>query len=481
MLNNRALANTTFLSGPDEDLATVDAYEVKDDSVINNLPKINADYLADENAGLGDELRGGLAMSVKLPINQNGLLAGASTLKDKASSSGGGLLDKAKALGTSALGAVGGIGGLTKIAAAVAGPSLMSRLGGGSLTGIPGLNSGSLTSLGSILGNGKLPASMTGAFSSPIPSNLGSFANTGSLGGLSSKLLPSQITQSYQMSSLINNVVGGSNPLNIVDKDSTSRLISGLAMGGMSSGLPGSFRSVSTLAGGDRSILASAATAAISFASKSGNIGGIRDIVSVVGKPALSSVSKSTISSVATNFKTTPSTSSNPAQQTRQDFTEVTGAFGDLDEGWMRDDRYKTDPDSGAQVVDYPVVDISLAREGNSNFCSMMQQGAVGSEGNSDLKYFSMATMFPPSSPEDELKKNFPMTYTSITTDTMPNVTTLPEPAPVGPSQDEIDAAKAAKKEEDHQKYLIWAREKNIMVNGKPFNEINGGNGYSGE
>lgn len=412
MLIDRDLSDTTFFAGPEEDLAAVDVYEVKDDAVINDTPALDVSDLVD--APDYDEEFRGFTLSEDLPEVVSKSSSGLGGLVDSVKSGAGSLFDKAKSLGSSALNAVGGLGGLAKIATSVAGPSLLNRLGSGGLTGIPGLPGGGLSSLTGLLGAKGLPSIVTSGLNLPIPNKLGTSIGFGN--GPLNNILPSQLGGAYQMSSLINNVTGGANPISIVDRDSSSRLMSTLAMGGISSGISNSFSSLLPLAGGNRSIISSAATTCMGYSSKAGNIGAMKDIVLAAGKPAIASVGFDAMCSLSRCFTSSSSQSQQPAKKVQEDFTSITDTFSEIDNSWMKD-----------TIGGMPAIDVSLAREGNEEFCSTMQKGALTTT-DPDLKYFSMVSAFPPASPEEELRKNFPLTVTNIETNTTPNVEVVNKP-----------------------------------------------------
>jgi hypothetical protein len=430
MLLDTELSDTTFFAGPDEDLATADVYNVDSDRVINNTPVTDI-----ENSTIFGDLEEEARGSVAMPDVASLITPSMADIKVAAPAPG--LLDKLKSAGSAALNAVGGVQGLAKLATSIAGPSIMSRLGGGGLSGIPGLPGGGLSSLSSVLGGNQLPSLVNTSLNLPIASNLGTFAN---YGGVISKIAPGQLSNSYQMGSLLNNVTGGSNPLSIVDRDSSARLMSTLGIGALGAGIPNSFSALSPMAGGDRGILSSVASTMTMYAAQTGNAKGMKDIVVSAGKPLIASCGKSAMTSLSQCFASSKTTSSAPASATRQDFDDITDSFSTIDDGWMRDDRYKDDGE-GNQVLDYKVVDISLAREGNQDFCSTMTKGAVASA-DPDLKFFSMASAFPTLSPEEELRKSFPLTATSINTNTTPNLTTT-------------DNATSARPEPTTEKYAV--------------------------
>lgn len=423
MLQTKSLASTSFISGPEDDLATADVYDIKTDSVINKLAPVS--FPIDDSVSA--ELAGGLSMASSLPVVSNPLLTGGSSLTASA------LLGSKSitTLSTSVTGAVSSAksasGGLLSSLTA-AGPSLLSRLSSGGLNGIPGLPAGGLTSLTSLLGKAGLPASLTSSLNAPIGNSLGTII---SQNGISSKLGIDKIASSYQISSLINSIVGGATPISIVDKDSTSKLMSSLAGAGMSSGMPNAFSSVSSLAGGDKSILASAGTAALNFAASSGNIGGMKDVVTTVGRSALGPSANNSLTTVASNYRFTGGSTVENVNQSKQDFKDVTSTFTEVKGDWVTVSRTVINPADHSQTLNQPMIDLSVVNAGSSDFKSMMQQGAMSTP-DPDLKYLSMAGMFAPSSPEQELQKSFPLTVTSIQTQSQPLTNLLPNTGSLG-------------------------------------------------
>lgn len=409
VLQTRSLASTVFIGGPQDSLATPDVYEIKNDDIINDFKGLDPLTAAD----LG-ELTGGRSMAANLPMLENikvGSLTGAIP-------------------GLSVTSSSLKLGDLT-------GPSILSRLGNGSLTGIPGL-SGGLSSLSGLLNNSSLPSGVKQLLNSGIANKLGAVSN---IGGIVSKLLPSQMGSSYQMGSLINNLVGGNNPMSIIDRDSSSRLISALSMGGMSSGLNNAFSMLAPLAGGDKSILGSAAQIALKYASGTGNIKALQDIAITAGTSLIAPYARAAMSSFAGSYRASASGAIAPASQVRDDFAAVTNTFQQMKPDWLQDNRYQIDPVTRLPVLECTAVDLSLAREGSESFNSMMRQGAM--DDPSDLKYLSMVSMFPTLTPEQQLKKDFPNTVTSLSTNTRPNTQTVnntTEATLDGYTQKQIDA-----------------------------------------
>jgi hypothetical protein len=420
MLTNRALAPTTFIAGPEDDLAAPDVYEITSDDPINKLP-IPAS-IADVSDITG-ELRGGKSLLSSLPgldSIQSAATAGMGGLTSQLKSGSSSMLDSVKQVGSTALKAVGGVGGVTALIKGGA-PSLLSRIGSGSISGIPGLNNGSLTSLASTLANSAMPASVKQLFNAPIASSLGSFST---VGNVVTKLLPGNINQSYQMSSLINSVTG-TGSVGMVDKDATTRLITGLALGGMSSGMNNSFSSLLPLAGGDKSIEMAAGMAVYKYAGNTGNIGGMKDVVTSVDPMNLSPATSGVMKGLFSNYQ--------PSEQAPQSTTSRLTDYSDLrdvanlvDPGWMREDRIKVDPVTQVPVPDFPVTNISMVVEGTADARNMMVTGAIHSD-DPEEKWMCAAGMFPASSPEAELKKNFPYTTTVISSNTTTNNTFTPE------------------------------------------------------
>jgi hypothetical protein len=404
MLTNRPLASTTFVAGPQDDLATPDVYEIQSDAVINDLPVPSA--IADVS-DITSELRGGNAMLANLPTLDS-IGGSASAVK---SATSGGFLDTVKSYASSMSKAVGGVSGI-KALASMSGPSLLARLSSGSLSGIPGLNGAGLTSVATALRNNAMPEEVKRLFNTPIPSVMGTY---GQVGTNMVRLPNNSVNQSFQMGSLINNVMGTNNT-NIVDKDGTARLIAGLSMGGMSCGMNNSFSSLSTLAGNDQQIILAAANAATRYASGTGNIGGLKDVVTTVGAPALRSVGKSLGKNLSTGYR--PSDTAPISNATRlADFTDINDTLDAIDPGWMREDRMKVDVATHLPVVDFPVTDISLIQEGSADFRTTMVKGAINST-DPEKKWLAVGGMFASTSPEAELSRAFPTTVTSIGTQT---------------------------------------------------------------
>lgn len=425
MLPNRALAPTTFLTGPEDSLATADVYEIQSDKVINDTP---SPISVDEDA-LADELRGGQSMVSQLPmltsdeirsqaeiatewktVGPTSAESSIGGLKSSVASAGGGFIATMKQMGSSVYNALGGVSGIKALLNSN-GPSLMSRVASGGNLGIPGLaGSNNLSSLATVLNNKNAPQAMQALLNAPIPTQLGAYATNN---GVTARLPNNNLTQSYQMGSLVNNVVPGSSPVSIVDKDMTARLISAFAVGGMSSGMPNSFSTVAPLAGGDNAILAKSGQLVINYAAGTGNIKGMGDVVDTVGASNVVGMGPSVFTNFSKNYHADVSATSTPSQN----FTEVTQTFSKIDPDWMH-----APPSNPAQ--DYSVVDISMATEGSGDFKSMMQTGSRSADDTS-LKCFSMTNMFDLGSPEQQLGKQFPMTATSIKTNTGPSITTL--------------------------------------------------------
>lgn len=420
MLTNRAIAPTTFLTGPDENLATADVYEISNDDVINNLPS----PVSVDTDSLANELRGGNSLIKDLPmLTSDEIRAKADiatpweVVKDKASSSIGGLkasvagdgkgfLDTLKNMGSSVYNALGGVNGIKTILNS-SGPSLLSRVSTGTL-GIPGLaGNNQLSSLATVLSGKGTPQAMQALLTSPIPSQLGAYATAN---GVTSRLPSGNLTQSYQFGSLLNNVVPSGSSVNVVDKDSTARLISAFAVGGMSSGVPNAFSSVMPLANNDTAILAKSAQVAMNYASGTGNIHGMKDVVTAVGPSNIIGMGKTVFSNFSKSYSADTSTSS-----PKQDFATVTDTFHKIDPDWM---HAPSNPNLG-----YEVVDLSMGFEGSSDFKNMMATGAKTTDDN-NLKCFAMTNMFDVKPPEQALAAQFPMTYTEISTRTTPDVQT---------------------------------------------------------
>lgn len=421
MVQSKSLAITSFMSDPDDTLATPDVYNIDSGDVINNLPKISDSQIAEENKLLEDGMRGGAAMAEGLPLKKDSLLSGGASLLGGASASSSGLLTKAKDAASGALNAIGGIGGLAKIAGAALGPSLLTRLGAGSMTGIPGLSGTNLTSLASTLAGNAVPGGFSKSLNAPIVSNLGSVA---SFGGASSLVAPGNLLPSYQMGSVLNNVMGGSNPMSIVDKDSSVRLISSLASSAMSAGIPKSFSQVSSLAGGNSSILSQAAGIVLKSASSSGNIAGMRDVTSVFPGPGGASTlfagSPNVLTDASRNYKKPlpigTTVYNGPAVS--QDYTDTMDTFSSINPSWKSTDRLVPDPTSqtGGMITETSL-NINVLRNGNDDFKNMMTRGAMQSSVPEE-KFMVVASAFPSSSPESSLRSSFPQTVTSVKSDT---------------------------------------------------------------
>jgi hypothetical protein len=412
MLTKQALAPTTFTAAPTEELAAPDVYEIKSASVINKLPLPKS--LSVES--LTSELRGGKSMLTDLPSlsSLKTEVAGAwkvvGTVKG-AIATAKGIADTAKQYGSVFQKAVGGVQGI-KALASMSGPSLLGRIAGGTLNGVPGLAGTSIASLSTMLSNNVMPQQVKELFNTPIPAVLGTY---GTVGGALTKILPSKITQSYEMTSMINNVMG-TNQIGIVDKDSTARLLAGLSMGGIAGGIDNAFSSLKSLAGGDAAIEMSAAMSAISYSAQSGNIKSLKDVVSAIGPSKLASIAKSTIKNISTNYN--PSSEGPVSDTERQkDFLGMISSFSDLDKNWLTQDRMKLDPLTGASIFDFKVTDATFASEGSPDMRRTVTMGAIRSD-DPELKCLAAISMFPALSPEEELRKSFPMTNTSITGNT---------------------------------------------------------------
>ncbi len=442
MLTNRALASTTFVAGPEDSLATPDVYDIQSDAVINDLPI--PDSIADTD-DIADEMIGGSAAAAGLPgltsitssnpldnitidgktqsqlnIENSVLIDGVpvaqvnpdgSWTKLTSSDSSSTLLDSIKQYGSAMSKAIGGVAG-AKALANMSGPTLLTRLASGTLSGVPGLGTSGVASLASTLRNTVMPSEVQKLFNTAIPSVLGTYS---SVGGTTSKVNPANISSSYQMSSLINSVLG-TPTTNVVDKDGTARLIAGLSMGGASTGMNNSFSTLVPLAGGDQSIINAAAQASLRYCTATGNTGSLKDIVNAVGPTTLLCAGKLAIKSFSTNYN--PSASSPPTTQAQlADFSDITNSFGSLDPTWLNDDHYKIDPTTGLTTLDYSAMDLSTVCEGSSDFTNTMVTGAINST-DSDQKFMAVAAMSSGRTPEAELARNFPLTTTSVTSST---------------------------------------------------------------
>jgi hypothetical protein len=420
MLTERNLAPTTFFGGPAEELATADVYEIQSDTVINKLP-----MPASFSSITADELRGGPSMLSKLPMLTDikvagGALKGNPLSTMKGSFGAGGFLGALKNTGTTIYKALGGVSGI-KALSQLNTTSVVQRLSTGGLNGIPGLaNMANLAGVGNLLGNGKVPPVMGAMLNAPVASRLGAFATTN---GITSRLSPNNLGQSFQMGNLISGLVpGAQGTTNIVDKDMTSRLISAIAVGGMSSGVQGAFSAALPLANGDNAIISNAGRVALSYAASTGNIKGFKDVVNAVGAKNLVSMGSTAIKSLADNFSFGASQTDKPASGIFESFSETKSAFDKLDDKWLAKDVMKINLDTSLPEVNYTVVDISTAREGSGDFQTMMQLGAKASTDN-NLKYFALANAFPQITPEAELAKVFPLTKVQATTRTSSQVT----------------------------------------------------------
>lgn len=435
MLPNRALAPTTFFTGPSEELATADTYEIKDAGVINKVAPITVN----ENS-LADELRGGASMLSKLPMLSTGEILKNATiasewktvakvdvlpanplnsLKASVAGDGKGFMATMQNMGSTIYKALGGVNGIRDIARSDA-TSLLTRAATGGFNGIPGLAGlNGLSSLGSILNTGALPPVVSTMLSVAIPPKYGAYAT---MAGITQKLPGNQLSEAYQMSSLINELVPGSAKNNIVDRDASSRLISALAIGGMSTGLPNAFSSVVPLSGDDLAIAKYSGKIAMDYAAGTGNVHGVKDVISAIGKQNILGGRTTVMESLAKNFSF--GSDNRPETRYSKPFSDVTGVFDDLDEKWLREDIAAFDPTSG-QTLTYPLIDISVAREGNADFREMMTQGAKTTT-NEDLQCFALTQMFEAKPPEQELKEKFPMTATSITSKSGVDPYTLP-------------------------------------------------------
>ena len=278
MATRPSLAITSFMSEPDDSLATADVYQIKTDDVINNLPSIDSSVLAEENAKLEEGMRGGASMAEGLPLKSNSLLAGVHSVADKAADSKSLLsLSGLKNLGATALKGAAGVLSLTG-SNGFGAPSLLSKIGGGNLSGIPGLNASSLKTLTSAISSGQVPGALGNSLNLPMGNSLGS---TMSLGSVVTRVAPGNIGSAMQMTSLFSALNGSGSPQSsFTDKDSSVRLISSLANVALSSGIVTGFSQSAGLAGGDKSILTAAAGLALKSAANMGSIGGMQDVSS---------------------------------------------------------------------------------------------------------------------------------------------------------------------------------------------------------
>jgi hypothetical protein len=435
MITNRALAPTTFIAGPEEDLAAPDVYEIKSDAVINKLPlpaSVSVETLTAELRGGKSPLNlPGIPLINPLTTSQVNALDGITIdgyTQKQINAMGGvlpgnkslGFLDTVKSFGTTMNKAVGGVAGIRALSKMDT-PSLLSRLASGTLSGVPGLGNTGLASLTSSLASSAIPTELKRFLNTPVPNNLGTFST---IGGTVTRLVPSKINQSYQMSSLINNVMN-SPSTNIVDKDGTARLMAGLSMGGMSSGMNNSFSSVLPMAGGDRQVEVAAAMAALKYTGNTGNASGMKDVLNAIGPSNLRSISDSVVKSFSTNYNPSELRMMTPEDR-KTDFQEITHTFDQANPSWLSTDRMKIDLETQQPVVDFRVTNLALVSEGSVDFKKTMVSGAISSN-DPELKYLAAAGMFPVTSPEEELRKNFPLTFTSITSNTTANNTFTPE------------------------------------------------------
>jgi hypothetical protein len=400
MLLDRALSSTTFAAGPDEALITDDVYQKKDDGLVNGFPPIDLpklDLTASDKI-IADDLRGGIAKSL-LPANSSLLEKGTKFLKD-------------------GFNALGGLPGVAKIASKVAGPSIASRLGsGGALTGIPGLSGSAASNLNSILR--QIPG-LNNTLNGSVNNNIGTFV-AGSNSDLQ-RITPGNVNNALATTSLINTLTGKTNA--VVDKDVTTKLISAVAGMGIQSGLSNSFSSISPLAGNDKTILFKAAAETIKHVSKSGNLSALGDVLDTVG-PGRSQglVTRDSLSKLSTNY--TP-TVTYPAGNLQGEFAYMKELYGVSDPSWSSKTRVVSVPNStqGATRTDQ-VIDITTMQYGNVDFKKMVSVGSMNSNDPND-KYLNLANAFPPVTPENVLKKSFPLTMTSVTTQTVKDETKTP-------------------------------------------------------
>lgn len=434
MVANRALAPTTFWSGPEENLAAVDVYEAKNAGIVNNtpLPLISADKMA-------EELRGGSSMLGKLAgINPNEFLTpltGATEWKTvtdpnpltKLSGSfagdGKGFLETAKNLGSALYKTLGGVNGIKDLAKGNYGSALQRISNAGGLNAIPGLSgpNSPLSSLSSTLGS-NVPPIVGAMLNAPITTKLGTYANVGGL--VASRIPNNQLTQSLQMGGLINNLVPGSPQVNVVDKDMTSRLIAAVAVGGMSAGMQGAFTAALPLAAGDSAIIASAGRATLNYAAGTGDIKGFKEVVNTIPSADLAGMGRSAIKTLSSTFSFSSTDTTRSAERMKEAFSDTTEAFTELDKQWLKADVEAYDPKFG-NLVNYPILNLSVATEGSRDFKTMMVTGAQSSN-DSDLQFMCMADMFAATTPEEELAKSFPMTNTNVTTKTTAAVVEKP-------------------------------------------------------
>ena len=443
MLTNRALAPTTFIAAPDATLAAPDVYEIQSDAVINNTQSIDPDKVTND---LLANMKGGNAMAAGLPgLNSLTTVDGPTTLTSYASGGSESFtsLINSKGTGLEQIGdwksqvkiTSGGVdvtgmsrsssdsgGFLSSLSselksAVTGGQSLLTSLKSG-LASIPGMNANNMAQLGTLLGSKGVPASLTALITKPLGSNLGSVAT---INGVSSNVSSSNLANFSAIAKLINTAVGSSGSVTLVNKDATSQLMSALTGIGSANGINNAFSSTLPLAGGDKSIISSAAITSLVSAAKTGNWSAMANIATSAGASAVNGVGKSALSSAALNYSSNPYS----AAEQRQAFSDAQVTLTTVNPSWLNDDRYKLDPLTHQQVLDFPVVDASLVQTGSSDFSSMMCSGAITSN-DPDMKYLAMASAFPTSSPEAELAKSFPSTVTSVNTVTVANTDAAP-------------------------------------------------------
>lgn len=401
MLQQRQIAQTSFMTGPEDDLITQDVYTTTDDSVVNKTPATDPLDFGAISPISADDLRGGnaLASLSDFQVGRIDVAASITSVNGVSTQSGsGGLLSK--------------IGNTVAAAASLVGPSILSRISsGGGLSGIPGLSS--VSGLSSVLNNA--PAGLKSALNNPLSSSGGVFS---SVGGVISRIAPANITSSYQMSNTINSLTGTST-YSIVDHDSTSSLIGNLAKSALSAGMPNAFSSVSGLAGGNSSILTSAATSLLPMIARTGNVGALKDVMSVSNISSSKAGATNLLSTLAMNYILAPSSTANDKSD---QYSQITSTFSKYQPGWDSKDRSIPDleaPTSG-QVKIETSIDLTTIQSGSPDFLRTIESGAINSTVPSE-KFYTAALAFKPTSPEDALKKSFPMTYTSIASQTQSN------------------------------------------------------------
>lgn len=343
------LATPSFVSGAREDLAAVDVYNKKDDSVVNNTFNVLKQAAPSTIAAL----RGGSSMKSLLPL--------ASTVS---ASLTGGLLGSA-------------LKKLDDINPYLANSTYSKALKG-------------LTPAVSSFVSSAITAKLSGQ-------SLSKLGTTALLGQVSSKLLTASIPDAKSLTGAIGSITGNDKIASFINKDATVGMVSGLVTSAIHTGTPGAFTALKgqlTSPSMVSGVVKSCLPATISKSSLST----LAEFAGLGGK-VVKQASPSILTDFSKNYDPPLALDNNGYKDA---FTQIKDTYTSVDPDWNKSVRVESSGNTDTAV------DLSCAFQGSDEFKKTLTTGAYASD-NPDDKMYLLTGAYKYSSPDVELQKNFPL------------------------------------------------------------------------